>query len=60
MELMEPQIQIREKKSWNEGQKEGIKGAVEALRGFGHVDSEIKTAVIKTYGLTEETAEQYL
>ena len=72
MELMEPQIQILTRKSWDEGleqgriqgqkqgQQEGIKGAVIALRGFGHGDSEIKAAIIKTYGLSEETAEEYL
>ncbi len=72
MELMEPQIQIREQKSWDEGQKQGweqgqkqgwkqgIQGTVEVLREFGHKDSEIKAALIKKYGLTEETAEKYL
>lgn len=72
MELMEPQIQIREKKSWDEGQsqglsqglkqgqRQGIQGTVEVLREFGHKDSEIKAAIIRKYGFSEEIAEKYL
>lgn len=60
MEIMEPQIQMREVKIRMEERTEGIRGTVEALREFGHGDGEIKTVLMKKYGLTEEEAKGYL
>lgn len=55
MEIMEPQLVLREKK----GREEGIQGAVATLRDFGHGDLEIKKAIMKRYGLSAEEAEEY-
>ncbi|NBI70781.1 hypothetical protein D3Z50_06865 [Clostridiaceae bacterium] len=72
MELLEPQIQKREKEleqvllkkgmkeGMKEGMKKGIQGMVAALRDFGHADAEIKTAIMDHYSLTQEEAESYL
>ena len=64
MEIMEPQLQQREKEGRKEGRKEGlrmgIQGAVDAMREFGHKDYEIRTMIIRKYGLSEEEAEKYL
>ncbi|MEH2941686.1 hypothetical protein VSQ32_02175 [Lachnospiraceae bacterium KK002] len=60
MEIMEPQIQMREAKIRMEERTEGIRGTVEALREFGHGDGEIKTVLMKKYGLMEEEAKGYL
>lgn len=56
MEIMEPQLLLREKK----GREEGIQGTVDTLRVFGHGNSEIKHAIMQRYGLTMEKAEEYL
>lgn len=56
MEIMEPQLLLREK----EVRKEGIQGTVDVLREFGHGDLEIKNAIMQRYGLTIEEAEEYL
>ncbi len=42
------------------GLQKGIQGAVSALRDFGHDDTEIRTAIITKYGLSQEEAEAYL
>ena len=56
MEIMEPQLLLREMK----GKKEGIQGTVDTLREFGHGDMEIKNAIMQRYGLSKEEAEEYL
>ena len=56
MEIMEPQLLLREMK----GRKEGIQGTVDTLREFGHGDLEIKKAIMQRYGLSMEEAEEYL
>ena len=53
MEIMEPRLQVRDKKV-------GIRAAVAALRDFGHKDEEIKPAIIKKYNLSSEEADDYL
>ncbi len=53
MEIMEPQVQQREKRC-------SIQSAVDALREFGHNDYEISTMIIRKYGLSEEVVEKYL
>lgn len=56
MEIMEPQLQQREKVGFSKG----IQGTVDILREFGHNDSEIKSAIIRKCDLSEEEAEKYL
>lgn len=60
MEIMEPKIEEIRINSRMEGREEGIKGTINALRNFQHGDPEIKTAIMKQYGLTEEEANDYL
>ena len=55
MEIMEPQLLLREK----EGLHKGIQGTVEVLRELGHPDSGIKEIIIKKYGLSAIEAEEY-
>ena len=56
MEIMEPQLLKRER----EVRQEAIQVAVEVLREIGQDDAEIRTILIKKYGLTEEEADEYL
>ena len=56
MEIMEPQLLLREMK----GREEGIRGTVDTLREFGHGDLEIRKAIMQRYALTMEEAEEYL
>ena len=68
MEIMEPQIQMREKKVWEEGRregmeegrKEGIQVIVGTLRELGQRDEYIRKVIMKKYGIPEEKAEEYL
>lgn len=61
MEIMEPQLLLRENKVREEGRIEGrIEGTVDTLREFGQGDSEIKRAIMQRYGLSMEEAEEYL
>ncbi len=76
MEIMEPQLLLRERKGKEEGIQEGreegreegiqegieegIQGTVDTLRDFGHGDLEIKSAIMRRYGLSMEEAEGYL
>ena len=60
MEIMEPQLLLREMKGREKGREEGIQGAVDTLREFGHGDMEIKNAIMQRYGLSNEEAEEYL
>ena len=64
MELMEPQLVLRDKKKMEEGlqqgMQQGIQKMIDALREFGIKDSEIKGTIIKKYDLSEEMAEKYL
>ena len=64
MEIMEPQLLLRDEEKINEGLQKGlqkgIQGTIDALRKFGHGDLEIKETIIEEYGLSEEAAERYL
>lgn len=64
LEMMEPQLQLREERirreSMEKGMEKGIRGMVVALREFGIGDAQIKTAIIKNYGLSEAEAGKYL
>ena len=63
MEIMEPQLLLRDEEKINEGLQKGlqkgIQGAIDMLRKFGHRDSEIKETIIEEYGLSVEEAEKY-
>ena len=56
MEIMEPQLLKRER----EGKKEATLVTVELLRDIGWEDAEIKTILVKKYGLSAEEADEYL
>ncbi|MCI9545421.1 MAG: hypothetical protein HFH60_01840 [Lachnospiraceae bacterium] len=43
-----------------EARKEGIQAIIKALRNLNHDDSEIKSAIMEQYSLTEEKADKYL
>lgn len=60
MEIIEPQIQLREEKIRKESIEKGIQGTVGVLRDFGIKDADIKFAIIKNYGLSETEARKYL
>ncbi len=55
MEIMEPQLLLREKA----GLQKGIQGAVEMLRKLGHEDQEIKATIMEEYGLSAKEADGY-
>ena len=57
MEIMEPQLLLRENKGREEGR---IEGTVDTLREFGQGDLEIKRVIMQRYGLSMEEAEEYL
>ena len=48
MEIMEPQLLLRDEEKLKEGLQKGIRGAVEMLWEFGYKDSEIKATIIKS------------
>lgn len=56
MEIMEPQIQLREKVALNKG----IQITVKSLKDFGVSEADIKKSIIKSYGLSEGDAQEYL
>lgn len=64
MEIMEPRInEIRKgdiEKGIREGRKEGIQGAIALLRDLQYEDTEIRSAIMKQYGLTEKEISEYL
>lgn len=63
MEIMEPQLLLRDEEKINEGMQKGIQkgiqGAIDMLRKFGHGDLEIKETIMEEYGLSVEEAEKY-
>ena len=68
MEIMEPQIIIREQAAMKAGVQQGVKQGeqqgiylmVDALKDFGHSETEIKRTIMEKYNITEEEAEKYL
>ena len=56
MEIMEPQIQLREKAAL----KKGIQVTVKSLKDFGISEEDIRKVIIKNYGLSERDVEEYL
>ena len=67
MEIMEPEIRLREKalkeaaiqKGIQEGIQKGMQGSVHMLRKLGHQDNEIKALLLSEYDLSAEEAERY-
>ena len=71
MEIMEPRInEIRKidreaallegrRVGQREGRKEGIQGAIEMLRNLQFNDDEIKSEIMRQYGLTEDEAASF-
>ncbi len=71
MEIMEPEIRLREKeleeaalqrgmqKGMQKGIQKGIRDAVDMLRKFGHQDEEIKLTLMNKYDLSAEETEKY-
>lgn len=64
MEIMEPKInEIRKEEKQEgiqEGMQKGIRGAIEMLRNLQYQDIEIRSEIMKQYGLTEDEATDFL
>lgn len=64
MEIMEPKInEIRKEEKQEgiqEGMQKGIRGAIEMLRNLQYQDVEIRSEIMKQYGLTEDEATDFL
>lgn len=60
MEIMEPRINEIRKKDREEYLREGIRGAIEILRNLQYQDAEIRSEIMRQYGLTEEEATNFL
>ena len=64
LEIMEPQLLLREekglRKGLKEGLREGIQGTVDVLRDLKHDDIEIRTIIKKKYNLSDEETAEYL
>lgn len=56
MEIMEPQIQLREKAVL----KKGIQIAIKSLKDVGTNEEDIRKVIIKNYGLSESDVDEYL
>ena len=57
MEIMEPQLQLREKRGKEKGRRAGT---VDTLRELGYGEPEIKNVIMQRYGLSVKEAEEYL
>ena len=53
-------IEIGELRGIEIGRGQGIKATVTILLSLGHSDSEIKSAITKQYGLSENEADNYI
>ena len=68
MEIMEPQLLLRDEEKISEGiqrgiekgMQEGIYKTIDVLRKFGHKKEEIKAAIMEEYGLSAKEAEGHL
>lgn len=60
LEIMEPQLLLREEEGIKTGLKKGIQGTVDVLRDLKHGDIEIKAIIKGKYDLSEEEAAEYL
>ncbi len=59
MEIMEPEIRLREEAGMQKGRQQGIQDAVDLLRKFGHPDEEIKISLMDKYDLSAEEVKKY-
>lgn len=59
MEIMEPQLLLRDEEKIKEGLQKEIQGAIDMLRKFGHGDTEIRETIMEEYGLSAEEAAGY-
>ena len=63
MEIVEPQIRLREenehKRGFHQGIHQGILTTIDSLRDFGHDDSDIKTDIMRRYHLSSKEADKY-
>lgn len=49
MEIVEPQIRLREENEYKKGIHQGILTTIDSLRDFGHDDSDIRAAIMRRY-----------
>lgn len=63
MEIMEPQLILRDEAKIKEGLQQGlqqnIQKTIEILKDLGHKDSEIKAVIMKKYSLSAEEVNTY-
>lgn len=63
LELMEPELRIRDEEKIKEGLQRGlqrgIQGTVDAFQKYGHGKAEIKKIIMEQYGISADEAEGY-
>lgn len=63
LELMEPELRIRDeekiKEGLHQGLRQGIQGTVDAFLKFGLGKAEIKKVIMEQYGISADEAEEY-
>lgn len=59
MEIVEPQIRLREENEYKKGIQLGIRTTIDSLRDFGHNDSDIKSTIMRRYHLSDKEADEY-
>ena len=67
MEIMDPEIRLKEKeweeagirKGMQKGMQQGIRDAVDMFRTLGHEDNEIRLILMNKYNLSEKDFEKY-
>ncbi len=59
LELMEPELRIRDEEKIKEGLQRGIQGTVDAFQKYGHGKTEIKKIIMEQYGISADEAEGY-
>ena len=60
MEMMEPQLLLREQEGLEKGLKKGIQVAVNILRDIGRQNEEIQKIIAAQYDISETEAAEYL
>ena len=59
MEIVEPQVRLREENEYKKGVQQGIRTTIDSLRDFGHNDSDIKSTIMRRYPLSDKEADEY-
>ena len=59
MEIVEPQVRLREENEYKKGVQQGIRTTIDSLRDFGHNDSDIKSTIMRRYHLSDKEADEY-